>query len=227
MDALDWMPQQGSMLLVIARETGDVVAWVPIGQRYCLHLIHAFDSEDMLTVDVIELSQPVYDQYQIIPDLFTDVRDAFCVRMHVSLKRQEMRERRALNYMMMCDFPAMDPRRAHLPCKDFWVLGISQTRKPGRKFLDQLAHLSWEGIQDVYQAPKHWYLGGEPVFVSRPGQVAGVVMCQVFDASERKSFFAIFDAFAVARGPVAMLELDAPIPLGFHACFTVDRGGKR
>ena len=222
MDALAWMPQQGSTVLVVSRETGDVVAWVPIGQQYCLHLIHAFDDANRLTVDVIELTQPVYDQYQVIPDLFTDVRKAQCVRMVLDVAGRELCERRALDYGMMCDFPAIDPRRANLPCEDFWVLGLSHTHRPGRKFLDQLAHLRWDGAQDIYQAPPQWYLGGEPVFVGKPGAAGGAVICQMFDAAQQKSFFAIFDAFAVARGPVAMLELNAPMHLCFHACFAAD-----
>ena len=47
----------------------------------------------------------------------------------------------------------------------------------------------------------------------------GAVICQLFDADRVASSFAIFDAFNIARGPVATLRLKHPMPFGFHACF--------
>jgi all-trans-8'-apo-beta-carotenal 15,15'-oxygenase len=219
MDALEWMPERGSRLLVISRETGLEVASVDIGQNYCLHLTHAFEEGGHLTLDVIELSEPIYDQYQVIPDLFSNVREARSVRLTVDLASKEVIDRYELSYHMMCDFPATDPRLANKPCEEFWVLGMSQTREPGRKFLDQLVHLKWDDTQDIYQAPPNHYLGGEPVFVANPNGDEGAIICQVFDAEQIKSYFAIFDAFDIVRGPVAMLALKSPIHLGFHACF--------
>jgi carotenoid cleavage dioxygenase-like enzyme len=45
------------------------------------------------------------------------------------------------------------------------------------------------------------------------------VICQRFDAASGESAFLVFDAFDVAAGPVAVLSLDAPVHLGFHAFF--------
>ncbi|MBT4136451.1 MAG: carotenoid oxygenase family protein [Candidatus Latescibacteria bacterium] len=221
MDALEWMPERGSRLLVLSRETGDEVATVEIGENYCLHLTQAFEDNDALILDVIELTEPVYDQYQVIPDLFSDVREARSVRLTVDVAKQSVRCRNELSYRMMCDFPAIDPRKTTQRCDDFWVLGISQSRKPGRKFLDQLVHLNWNDTHDIYQAPANHYLGGEPVFVGGPEEKDGAIICQMLDAENLKSFFVIFDAFDVAKGPVATLPLHSPIHLGFHACFEI------
>src|SRR5262249_5235953 len=40
MDSLRWEPERGSRLLVLSRTSGEVVASVPTGNRYCLHLIN-------------------------------------------------------------------------------------------------------------------------------------------------------------------------------------------
>ena len=219
LDALTWQPELGSRLLVVARQTGEAVAMVDVGNRYCLHLANAFEDGNRLTVDVIELDKPVYDQYRVIPDLFSDVRTANPVRLVVDIEAKEVVDRRELAYHHMCDFPAIDSRKAMGSCDDFWVLGISNTPKLGRKFLDQLVHLNWHGAQDIYQTPPDHYLGGEPVFVGKPGEDGGAIICQIFDAQNEKSCFAIFDAFHVAKGPVAKLVLHTPLHLGFHACF--------
>src|SRR6266550_3557889 len=73
MDALNWQPELGSRLLILSRETGEPVATIPIGNRYCLHLINCFEEEGLLAIDVLELEHPIYGQYQVLPDLFTDV----------------------------------------------------------------------------------------------------------------------------------------------------------
>ena len=73
MEALSWEPERGSQLLLVERETGQAVATVPLGERYCLHLVNAFEAEGRLVVDVVELDRPIYDQYQTLPNLFTDV----------------------------------------------------------------------------------------------------------------------------------------------------------
>jgi carotenoid cleavage dioxygenase-like enzyme len=67
-------------------------------------------------------------------------------------------------------------------------------------------------------------LGGEPAFVGDPESLCrGVVICQRFDAEHRKSAFVIFDAFNVAKGPVATIRLKDAIHLGFHSSFRTNR----
>src|SRR5262249_1503223 len=110
---------------------------------------------------------------------------------------------------------------------DFWALGISATGRPGRKFFDQLVHASWsEGAGlDIYQAPPQSYLAGEPAFVANPDHPnQGAIICPIFNADLCVTSFVIFDAFAVARGPRAMIRLKGPIHLCFHATFLPSQG---
>jgi carotenoid cleavage dioxygenase-like enzyme len=227
MGALRWEPERGSRLLVVSRDSGDVAATIPIGQRYCLHLINSFEADNRLMVDVIEYDQPLYDQYQVVPDLFADVGEGYPVRYDVDLNTREVRERHELDYRLAPDFPSIDPRRATRLYRDFWMLGMSATGRPGRKFFDQLVHADWAGANtcDVHQTPSMHYLGGEPIYIGDPSdQRTGVVICQVLDAEHGTGGFAIFDARHVASGPVATLHLREPIPPLFHAAFRRTRG---
>ena len=221
LDSLRWEPERGSSLLVVSREAGEPVARIPLAPRHCLHLVNCFEEGDLLTVDVLELERPIYDQYEVVPDLFEDVCEGRPVRFRIRPSTGELVARRELDYALAPDFPSTDPRLATLPYEDFWMLGISATGRRGRKFFDQLVHASWgrAGALDVYQAPPFHYLGGEPVFIAGPGGAGGAVICQEFDARRAESAFVIFDAFDVAAGPVATLRLEAPIHLGFHASF--------
>jgi carotenoid cleavage dioxygenase-like enzyme len=214
-------------LLLVARETGDEVATIPIGRRYCLHLLNCFETDHGLTIDVVEYDRPVYDQYQVLPDLFTTVSEAQPVRFVVDVQRRTVLARHEIDYRLAPDFPALNPRYATLPSHDFWMLGIAATGRRGRKFFNQLVHADWTAgtASDIYQAPASCYLGGEPMFIGDPrAPRAGVILCQLFDAERRASVFTLFDAFHVASGPVGMLQLREPIPLLFHAAFQSGEG---
>ena len=222
MDSLEWQPERGSRLLMVSRKTGVPIASIPIGVRHCLHFINCFEDNNLLNVDVLELERPIYDQYQTIPDLFTDVCEGQPVRYVLDSATGKVCERRELDYRLAPDFPSIEVSRSARPYEDFWMLGISSTGQLGRKFFDQLVHVSWnaDSPNDIYHAAPEHYLACEPIFIPDPSRKrAGSIVCQIFDARKVESFFAIFDASDVAAGPVARLRLDSPIHLGFHATF--------
>jgi carotenoid cleavage dioxygenase-like enzyme len=220
MDALSWEPERGSRLLVICRETGEAFS-VPVGQRYCLHLINSFEEGDRLSVDVLEFDRPVYDQYRL-PALYHDVCEGQPVRLVVDVKTRTLVDRQQIEYRLAPDFPTVDPRDAGRPYDHFWMMGMSAAGRPGRKFFDQLVHAQWTtGQVSAYRVPASHYLCGDPVFVGDPADAsAGAVICYGFDAERRRSSFLVFDAFNVARGPVASVHLKTPVHFGFHATFS-------
>jgi all-trans-8'-apo-beta-carotenal 15,15'-oxygenase len=222
MDSLSWEPELGSRLLIAAREDASVLAEVPLPATYCLHHINAFEQGGNLVVDIVELDRPVYDQYQVIPDLFRDPPLGRPVRLILDTENWKVVERTQIDCSVALDFPAIDSRRNLKPYEDLWMLAISRTAEPGRKFFDQLLHLSWERphSQDAWTAPPGHYLGGEPAFVADPGNPSGGwIICQLFDGPNEAGAFYLFDAYEVARGPVCTLWLDQPIPPLFHSWF--------
>jgi carotenoid cleavage dioxygenase len=225
LEALSWRPELGSRLLVLARDSGELLASVPVGERYVLHLNNCFAGDGRLNVEVIELERPVYPDYTPVPDLFADAPFGEPVRLTLDLGDWRLLERRTIAYRSCLDFPSIDRRRLGEPAGELWLLGISSTGRPGRKFFDQLAHLSWETGRPagVWQAPAGCHLCGEPAFAPDPGDDRrGAVIVQLFDAERRAMAFLVFDAHHVAAGPVAKLWLEEPVHLGFHAAFYPD-----
>lgn len=221
MDSLRWEPDLGSRLVILSRQSGELVASVPIGHRYCLHLVNSFDEGNRLTVDILEFDEPLYGHYQPVPELFQKVSQGGPVRFVFNLQSRELTERIALDYAKAPDFPALNPRYCMRPCDEFWMLGIAATGSRGRKFFDQLVHVRWDqpDATDIYQSPPLRYLGGEPVFAGAPDSDEGVIICQEFDAVERKSYFLVFEASHVSRGPMTRIALNHVLYLGFHASF--------
>lgn len=222
MDSLHWEPEKSSRLLIVSRESGEQVAKFTLGSQYCLHFINCFEENDKLYIDVLELERPIYDQYQVVPDLFTDVCEGNPVRFEVDVATGASLKKKTIDYRRAPDFPSIDARRLADFYDEFWMLGISAAGSQGRKFFDQLVHATWSNGNrcDVYQAPTHHYLCGEPIFI--PDQLnheQGAVMCQMFDAEAERFSFAVFSARDIARGPVALIHMKQPINLGFHALF--------
>ena len=222
MDSLHWRPELGSRLLVFARSSGERLASVSLPGRYCLHLINCFDDGQRLTVDVIELERPVYDQYQPVPELFRTVGPGGPVRLIVDVKKQELISQYEMRYRRAPDFPTIVPESAAQPYRDFWMLGLSKAGQGGRKFFDELIHARWDESEpsDIFRIRPGCYLAGEPVFAGTPAGVEGVVICQSFDAERCESAFLVFNAADVSAGPVATLRLRNSIHLGFHATFS-------
>lgn len=222
MDALSWQPELGSWLIIASRETGDEVARLPVGSGYCLHLINAFHRAGHLVVDVVEFEKPLYPEYQVLPELFTDTFRGHPVRLTIDVASRTIVDRQDLAYDCSPDFPAHDQALVGHPYEHFWMLGISKAGRPGRKFFDHLVRVDWPtGQAEVYEAAAHHYLGGEPVFIPDPAAPAerGSVVCQEFDADRIESSFVVFDAFTLSAGPVARITLPSPIPLLFHSTY--------
>jgi all-trans-8'-apo-beta-carotenal 15,15'-oxygenase len=242
MESLRWEPERGSRLLIIPRRSqrktpGTSLASpgnaqsseafsIAAGSGYCLHLINCFEEGSLLTVDVLELDEPVYREYQPIPDLFSTVSRGRPVRYRVSLERREVVERVEMSYDRTPDFPSMDPTRSSRSYDEFWMLGISASGRTGRKFFDQLAHASWRqgDVHEIFQTPPGEYLAGEPVYVPHPkvppnAQGEGIVIVQHIHAASDSAAFLLFDAHAIRNGPIARLPLRHRLHPGFHASF--------
>ena len=223
MESLCWEPERGSRILIVPRvpKTAPPIS-VSTGAGYCLHLINCFEEGDILTVDILELEAPVYGEYQPIPDLFSTVSPGRPVRYRIDLGSKQVVERLTMDYDRTPDFPSIDPALAATKYDDFWMLGISASGRPGRKFFDQLAHGAWSqgGVKDLFQADPGCYLANEPVTIaSRDSAATGVVIVAHIDTNADQTAMLLFDASQVSRGPMARLPLRHRMHPGFHASF--------
>lgn len=224
MESLSWEPERGTELLLIPRwgKTSETIR-VPAACGYCLHFINAFEDAGNVVIDLLELDEPVYKDYQPLPDVFANVKGCRPVRLVVDLKSQEVVGRFPMAYEHTPDFPSIHPAAAGRPYRDFWMLGISAAAEEGPKFFDELAHGIWDNhhIFDVYRCREGFHLGGEPVLIPDPSgeEDRGVVLVEQFGPETADCEFLLFDARRVSAGPVAKLPLRHRIHPGFHSSF--------
>ncbi|MGA2215762.1 MAG: carotenoid oxygenase family protein [Bryobacteraceae bacterium] len=220
MESLSWEPERGSTLLITPRVSSDVPAFsVDAGRGYCLHFINCFEQGNRLMIDVLELDEPVYPEYQPVPDLFATVPLGRPVRFVVDIESRKLIDRIELNYDRSPDFPSIENTLVGVHYDDFWMTGISESGRAGRKFFNELAHGSWKtnSVNDIYRVPAGEYLGGEPVYVGNGEE--GVVLVQHFMPASDRSEYLVFDGAAVRNGPIARLPLRHRAHPGFHATF--------
>jgi all-trans-8'-apo-beta-carotenal 15,15'-oxygenase len=223
MESLSWQPELGSRIFVAPRAGSQGEPFtVEAGAGYCLHVINCFEDAGRLVIDVLLLDAPVYPEYQPVPDLFASAPLCRPVRFVIDCGTRALVETRAMDYSLAQDFPSIDVARAGRAYDDFWMLGISQRAKPGRKFFDQLAHGSWRSgvVEDIYTAPRGEYLCGEPCFAAHPrDREDAVVICERFEAASNAVSIILFEASNVAAGPIASIPLRRPVHPGYHTAF--------
>jgi all-trans-8'-apo-beta-carotenal 15,15'-oxygenase len=222
LESMSWEPERGAFLLVASRETGQQVARVPLERGYCLHTVNAFERDGRLVYDIVELDEPVYPDYEAIPEIFTRVKPGRPVRYVIDTQSWRVVDRVVVPFGASCDFPGIDPRLARRPTDHFWMCALSKTGGPGRKYFDQLVHvdLGTRQATDTYTLPDRFYFGSEPTFLPDPGEAArGLVLCKRFDAEQRKDAYLLFDPFSIAGGPVAVLHCEEATPPCFHASY--------
>jgi carotenoid cleavage dioxygenase len=225
LEALAWRPELGTRLLVLSREDGRCVADVPVGDRYCLHLLNAWEDGERLVVDLVELDRPIYEDYHGLPDLFVEAPFGRPVRYEVELGSNRLAGRIACSDLGTPDFPTLDRRRATLRCDEGWLLRISRTGEHGRKFFDRLVHVRWDRGEAVaeWSPPPGTYLAGEPAFApigpassdTAPGP--GVLLAPVWQPERGRSGLALLEPREVAAGPRAMVWFGSRVRLGFHS----------
>ncbi|MFZ0429207.1 MAG: carotenoid oxygenase family protein [Acidobacteriota bacterium] len=223
MEALCWRPEKESCIFGVPRIGCELPPFrIPRDSGHCLHLINAYEEGDRLYLDLLEFANPIYPQYQPVPDFYTTVDPGHPVRYIIDIRDQKLLECQEMKYDRSPDFPSVASLDLGRPYTQFWMLGISNAGRPGRKFFDQLVRGDWKAgaVNDVYQAAPGTYLGGEPVHIAHPADDStGSILIQEFDATADRVSFLIFDAGRLSQGPIARLPLRDKTHPGFHASF--------
>lgn len=217
-ESLSWQPERGSRLRLYARENGDFLSEVAVGSGYCLHHINAFENEaGQLVVDLLELEEPVYPDYQPLPDLFIEVKAAHPTRYVIDAARGELLETVRLPFSLAADFPMHETRLTSRPYNRFWMLSIAKTGEPGRKFLDRLHRGDWQSgrVEEIYACPENCHLAGEPVVVSSPDHGEPLVIVPEIDLERETGRLLLIEGESVR----ARLEVPTLLHSCFHACW--------
>ncbi|WP_253738842.1 carotenoid oxygenase family protein [Halohasta salina] len=226
-DMLDWQPDRGTRILVVDRETGDLVAEPTLPATFCFHHVNAYvdDSgavdgggDGEIVFDLIEFPNSeivgAMSMGELDGDGFPEVPDGRLMRYRIDPASGSVdRSRRYDGGMELPRVPRASTGRRHR---------YAYGQATHRKGQNGLVKVDCEaGTAQEWWEPSVYV--EEPIPVQRPGGEAeddGVVLATALDVDREQTALVVFDAETLTVEARAWLP--HPEPFGFHGRFFTD-----
>lgn len=214
--AFAWEPEKGAYVGVMRRDAGvETIRWFNTEANYVFHVMNAWEEGDKIIADVMQ-----YDCAPLFPKADGSRGDPASARLtrwtfdlasnSDAIQRQQIDD-------LPGEFPRFDERRSGLSYRHGWF--AAQNGKPGEVRADGIAHIDLKtGKRSAYHLPPGDAVS-EPVFTPRSASADegdGWVMAVAYRAATDRSEMLVFDAQAIAAGPIASAEVPRRVPFGFH-----------
>jgi carotenoid cleavage dioxygenase len=191
--------------------SGDQIRWVDVDPCFVFHGLNAHRDGDDVVVRVHKLAEAFGRQGDLVPSHLTEWRIA-TGGGSLRLSEQRISER-------SMDLPAHDRRHTGRPTRHGWCATVTGPDAPYGFELAGICHVDTATGREQLWEPGTARRAGEGFFVADGPDAAegeGWVLSYVWDRATNRSSLAIFDALAVAQGPVAEVHLPVRVPFGFH-----------
>ncbi|MGD0106716.1 MAG: carotenoid oxygenase family protein [Rhodopila sp.] len=219
-----WEPELGGHIGVLRRDCGVAsLRWFRAENCYVFHVLNAWDEGNRIVADVIQYDEPpLFPRADGRPSDPAATRGRL-VRWTLDLDAGTDAFKRIELDGMSGEFPRLDERRAGLRNRFGLYVGTS----PGADWLDTIVWLDLvSGARAAFTLPRGDAVS-EAVFVPRgPGAAEGDgwLLAVAWRCAEKRSDLIVLDTDAVARGPVATVQLAHRVPFGFHGNWAGDAG---
>lgn len=223
LSAMRWREQEGSHLLMIDRNSLDLVKTFELEAELIFHFANAWEEDGHLHLSYIRNTfGQLHAGLALTPNQSFNVGDQVG-HGHASFRRICLTTGAAIADWQgseQVDFPQIDERlRGTASPRVFSLLATSAaTPSTFNGLMSQdvdLGHRQlWEG-DGALALEEH-------VFVPKCNedlQAGGWLIGSGYNTSRCQSFCSVFDANQLAKGPIAIAYLDAPAPLSFHGQF--------
>jgi len=217
-----WAPEAGTVITVISKADGSVVARAKAAPCFAFHHVNAFESDAVLHVDLLTYPDAgIIEQFRL-----ARLRSAEPVNATGRLTRIRIPIGGRTGAVVKATQETLSEHQIELP-------RISYARCAGRpyqfvwgagltipdNFMDNITkiELGPEGRTQTKVWHQNGCYPGEPVFAARPGASAeddGVLLSVVLDTASRRSFLLVLDAARLEEH--ARATVPHHIPLGFH-----------
>lgn len=222
-----WEPEHGTRVGIMPRSgrTADIEWWSGPA-CYVFHVMNAWEQDGSLFADVIQFDTPPLFPKPDGSPVTDKPTPSRLVRWQFDLTQPSREFTQTLVEEIPGEFPRMDERRAGLPYRHGWYVcrGASSPDEPPRLYAG-LVHLDHSKAQrDVYLFPAPDVVS-EGVFVPRSPNAEegdGWLLATVWRGTTNTSDLVVFDARALAKGPLCVASLPHRVPVGFHGNWFAD-----
>lgn len=214
-----WDPSLRTHLAVVAR-AGDAseVRWFSSDPCFIFHTVNAWEDEDKIILLVIQ-----FDTAPLFPDASGDMaapdaaRGRLC-RWTIDLTGKTSEFKREYLDDMSAEFPRVDDRLIGRKSDRSYFASDQVDGAPNFCFRSISSFNEASGRRDTWALGSHDMVS-EPVFAPRADDSAsddGFLLATGYSAEENRSRLMVFDAAAVAAGPIAEILVPHRVPAGFH-----------
>ncbi|MCU1355626.1 MAG: hypothetical protein JWM89_1044 [Acidimicrobiales bacterium] len=213
-----WNAGGRSRVAVLPLEGGPAdIRWVDIPQCFVFHGLNAHRDGDDIVLHLNKQEQAFGPKGDLLPSHLHEWR------IGTAGKDLTFSERQLSDRSM--DLPTHDRRHTGRSTRHGWFATSTASDATYGFELAGLCHVDLKtGAEDVW-SPGEKTRAGEGFFVPAADSTEegeGWLLTFVWDRPSNRSALAIFDAQAIADGPVAQVQLPVRVPFGFHGLWVDD-----
>ncbi len=206
-----WDPEGDSMVGVMPLDGGgDNIRWVDVPLGYAFHGLNAHRDGEDVVVHLHRMSEAFGPKGDLLPSHLTEWRIGTGGETLTFASEQRVSEREM-------DLPTIDRRYTGRKNRHGWCATVAGPESAYGFELAGICHIDLQtGEEDVWD-PGASRRAGEGFFVPTGKEEGdGFVLTYIWDRTTDRSSLGIFDAQAMAKGPVAEVQLPVRVPFGFH-----------
>lgn len=218
-----WQRGQPSRVLVVDKASFAPVCTVETEAFGLFHLGNAWESGNTLRFGAV-----AYDDFPAVMAATADVMDgsmrswphARWTEFELDLSTRSLRRNTFDDTAV--EFPRFDPRRTGMTGRYLYLLANRRAASAPVFGFDTLRSIDQQTAQVQEYRYASEIVAEEHVFVPAPGATQenrGWLVGIAYDWLRRQTLVSIFDAAAVAQGPIEQVRLPYGLPLGLHGQF--------
>jgi carotenoid cleavage dioxygenase len=215
--AYAWEPGRGGHIGIVRRDApASSMRWFRCDPLYVFHGMNAYEDDDRIVAHVMQYEEPLlFPEVGKAPDPRKTIARLHRWTFNLAsgsdgFSREQLDD-------LQGEFPRHDERRATLPYRHGFY--AARQAEEATDHYDLLVHYDFAADRrTTYKVPDGDAFS-EPVFVPRSATAAegdGWLLATIYRDAEKRSDLAIFDATALADGPIAVAELSHRVTMGFH-----------
>lgn len=218
-DSFSWQPELGTQIIVVDRNSLEVVARTEMEPWFQWHFGNGAELADgTVAIDLVRYAD--FQTNQFLKEVATGQTQTLAPSTLWQL-RLEPRSGKVLEMVQVCDrpceFPVVNPQDVGQPWRYTYLSVHRPDADPSRELFGMIARFDRQtGTLTPADLGPHRY-PMEPIYAPdchTPYQ--GWVLTVVYDSQQQTSEVWIYASDRLADGPVCRLALPNPTPIGFH-----------
>jgi all-trans-8'-apo-beta-carotenal 15,15'-oxygenase len=217
-EAMQWKPDQGTQILVIDRNTLELVSQSVAEPWFQWHFGNgSVDRDGQIAIDVVRYADFKTNQFlQEVPsgEPQTNAPGYFC-QMRVDPKTAKMSGAERLSDRT-CEFPTVAPSLVGQRSRHTYLNARSEQSK-GTDLFAAIASFDHKRGEITIANMGESHYPSEPIFAPNPeNPEQGWILTVVYRSDRHTSEVWIFESHALENGPICRLALPQPVAFSFH-----------